>query len=68
MQHTCFHAISDHNSEFLSSSKDVRTVINKWKKDGEDHIRVYKIMTQEMDSDFINLNEKEISINEINKN
>ena len=68
MEHVCFHAISDHNSEFLGSQDDLRSVIQKWKKDGEEHIRIYKITTEEMDSDFINLAEKQIGLDEININ
>lgn len=68
MQHICFHAISNYRSEYLGSQDEVKNIISKWKKLGESHIKVFKITTEEMDSDFINLNEKEIELSVINKN
>lgn len=66
MQHISYHAISDKRSEYLGSQNEITVLLNNWKKIGESHIKVYKITTEEMDSDFINLNEKEIELSELN--
>ena len=68
MKHTCYHLISDQNNEFMSDLKDVKITILKWKEDGEGHIKVFKIMTEELGSDAINLEEKQLDIENLNKN
>ena len=68
MKHTCYHLISDLKNEFLSDLKEVKVKINKWKEDGEGHIKVFKIMTEELGSDAIDLEEKQLDIEHLNKN
>ena len=68
MKHTIYHAISDHNSEFSNSAQEVKSVINKWKEDREFNIRVYKITTEDMGSDYIDLDEERVSLDELNLN
>ena len=66
MKHTIYHSLSDHNSEFSNSVQDVKSVINKWKEDGELNIRVYKITTEDMGSDYIDLEESRVTEDELN--
>lgn len=68
MQHTCYHLVSDHNSQFISDLKEVRTTVDKWNNEGETHITIFRIMTEELDSDAINLEEKQLSNEEIYTN
>ena len=68
MQHTCYHVISDHNNEYLGSIQDVKSTIAKWKKSGEAHINVYKIITEDIDSDEIMLSEESIRFDDLNIN
>lgn len=68
MRHTCYHLISDHKNEYLGKIEEVRSTISKWKKDGESHINVYKIVTEDLDSDEIMLNEESIRFDDININ
>lgn len=64
-QHTCYHLVSAHNNQFVSCLKDVRTTVDNWKSEGENHIKVFRIMTEELGSDAINLEEKQLSQEEI---
>lgn len=66
MKHTIYHSFSDHNSEFSNSVQEVKSVINKWKKDGEFNVRVYKITTEDMGSDYIDLEEEQVTEDELN--
>jgi len=66
MKHTIYHSFSDHNSEFSNSTQDVKSVINKWKEDGELNIRVYKITTEDVGSDCIDLEEERVTEDELN--
>ncbi len=66
MKHTIYHAISDQNSEFSNSVQEVKSVINKWKEDGEVNVRVYKITTEDMGSDSIDLEEERVPLDELN--
>ncbi len=68
MQHTCYHVISDHNNQFFNVLQEVKTTIDKWKLEGESHIKIFRIMTEELGSDAINLVEEEIGLEEINTN
>lgn len=68
MKHTCYHLISDLNNEFLNDLKDVKTTVKKWKEDGESYIKIFRIMTEELGSDAINLEEKQLDIEDLNKN
>ena len=65
MQKTCFHLISDNQNEFSNSIKNVNDLVKKWKEDGELNIRVFKITTEEMDTDVIDLQEEEIEIGKL---
>jgi len=62
MKKICYHAISDHNSEFLNTLEDVKTSISKWKEDGDSKIKLYKIMTEETGADYINLEEERVPL------
>ena len=66
MKHTIYHSFSNHNSEFSNSVQDVKSVINKWKEDGELNIRVYKITTEDVGSDCIDLEEERVTEDELN--
>ena len=66
MKHTIYHSLSNHNSEFSNSVQDVKSVINNWKEDGELNIRVYKITTEDMGSDYIDLEEERVTEEELN--
>jgi len=68
MKHTCFHIISEHNNEYLGTLQDVKSTLLKWKKNGETHINVYKIVTEDLDSDEIMLTEESIRFDDININ
>ena len=68
MQHTCYHIISDHKNEYLSKLKDVKSTLIKWQNNGESHINVYKIVTEDLDSDEIMVNEESIRFDDININ
>jgi len=67
-QHTCYHLVSDHNNQFVSDLKDVRTIVDNWESEGESHIKIFRIMTEELGFDAINLEEKQLSNEEINTN
>ena len=67
MQHTCYHLISDHNNQFFSAIQDVRTTVNKWKEEGESHIKIFRIITEELGSDAINLEEKQLAVEELSE-
>ena len=64
MQHSCYHLISDHKNQILSSTKEVKSTINSWKKEGEDHIKIFRITTEELGSDAINLEEEQVEIDD----
>ena len=66
MKHTIYHSLSNHNSEFSNSVQDVKSVINNWKEDGELNIRVYRITTEDMGSDYIDLEEERVTEEELN--
>lgn len=61
MHHTCYHLVSDHKNQFLNSISDVKSTVDSWKKEGEKHIKIFRIKTEELESDAIDLEEKQIS-------
>jgi len=65
MKHTIYHSLSNHNSEFSNSIQEVKSVVNNWKEDGELNIRVYKITTEDMGSDYIDLEEERVTEDEL---
>lgn len=62
MNHTCFHIISDHRNQFFNTVQEVKSTVNKWKDEGESHIKVFRIITEEVDSDSIDLHEEQIEL------
>jgi hypothetical protein len=68
MQHTCYHVISDHKNQFFSAVDDVKETVNKWKDEGESHIKIFRIITEDLGSDAIDLEEKQVGLDEININ
>lgn len=64
MQHTCYHLISDNKNQFLNSISEVKLTLNTWKEEGESRIKVFKIMTEELGSDAINLKEEQLAIDD----
>lgn len=66
MHHTCYHLISDNKNEFLNALNEVKERVDHWKQEGESHIKVFKITTEELGSDAINLEETQVGMDEIN--
>ena len=64
MQHICYHIISDHNNQFLNSLSEVKSTVNAWKAEGESRIKIFKIVTEELGSDAINLEEEQLAIDD----
>jgi len=63
MIHTCYHVLSDHNNEYFGTLPEVKSTIAKLKKNGESHIKVFQVFTeQDLRSDAIWLNEKQIRV------
>ena len=65
MNHTCYHVISEHNNEFLNELNEVKNKVNELKNEGESHIKVFRIITEELGSDAINLEETQVGMDEI---
>ena len=65
MQHTCYRLVSDHNNQTLNSLTEVKTTVDNWEKEGESHIKIFRITTQDLGSDAINLEEKQLTMDEI---
>ena len=66
MNNTCYHLISDQQNEFLNDFNEVKKTITKWKDQGETHIKIFRIVTEELGSDAINLIENQLTMDEIN--
>lgn len=62
MHHTCFHIVSDHKDQFFNTVQDVKHTIAKWKDEGESNFRIYRITTEEIDSDEIDLEEHQVDL------
>jgi dihydropteroate synthase len=57
MTHTCFHAIADHHNQYADSFEEARKITDEWVEEGDAHIQIYKISTDEI-SDYIDLDEE----------
>jgi len=68
MLHSCFHLVSENKSEFLTSIEDVKIKVKKWKDEGDSHVKVFKITTEDLGSDAISLDEKELEMDETKEN
>lgn len=68
MNHTCFHIISDHRNQFFNSVQEVKSTVNKWRDEGESYIKVFRIITEEVDSDVIDLQEQQIELEDTDIN
>lgn len=68
MTHTCYHIFADGKNVFKTTINDVKETITDWKKEGESHIRVFKIVTEDLNSDAILLNEEAVPLSEIETN
>ena len=64
MEHTCYRLTSDHNNQTLDTLTEVKSTIDNWEKEGEEHIKVFKITTHELGSDAIDLEEEQIAIDD----
>lgn len=68
MTHTCYHIFADGKNVFKTTIYDVKETIKDWKKEGESNIRVFKIITEDLNSDAILLNEEAVPLSEIEAN
>ena len=68
MTHTCYHIFADGKNVFKTTIYDVKETIKDWKKEGESNIRVFKIITEDLNSDAILLNEEVVPLSEIEAN
>ncbi|MCB9249475.1 MAG: hypothetical protein H6613_13460 [Ignavibacteriales bacterium] len=66
MQHTCYHVLADKHNEFFTNIQDVKSKIIDWQNHGEGHIKVFKIVTEDLDTDSILLNENVVHLEENN--
>jgi len=57
MQHTCYHILSDQNTNHISSFSELKKLASDWKYKGDSNIRVYKIVATEVGSDEISIQE-----------
>lgn len=60
MSHICYHLVSENHNEFLNVLDEVRTKVNSWKEEGDKHIKVFRITTEDLGSDAITLAEDEL--------
>jgi len=60
MSHICYHLVSENHNEFLNAIDEVRTKVSDWKGEGDKHIKVFRITTEDLGSDAINLKEDEL--------
>lgn len=60
MSHICYHLVSENHNEFLNVLDEVRSSVKNWKSQGDKHIKVFKITTEDLGSDAISLDENEL--------
>ena len=60
MSHICYHLVSENHNEFLNVLDEVRTKVISWKEEGDKHIKVFRITTEDLGSDAITLAEDEL--------
>lgn len=68
MKHVCYHILSDLHNEFFDTIDEVKQSAANWQNEGDDHFKVFKISTEDSDSDEIILDEELIILEEIRKN
>lgn len=68
MKHYAYHILSDHHNTFCDCIEDVKKSTEQWEKEGDEHIKIYRICTEDFDSDEIILDEELISLDEIRTN
>ena len=65
MQHTCYRLVSDHNNQTLNSLTEVKSTVDNWEKEGDSNIKIFRIITHELGSDAIDLEEEQINLTDI---
>lgn len=68
MKHICYHILSDKHNQFCDCIEEVKLSTERWEKEGDGHFKVYRISTEDSDSDDIILDEELISLDEIKSN